>query len=218
MTRYRIILNPAADRGNSFAMSAQPTTSAPPVSAKIAISGGFGAGKTTLVGTISEITPLRTEADLTTAGVTVDDREFLTAKTTTTVALDFGRVTVNDGVRLYLFGTPGQDRFGFMWDDLVQGALGALILADTRRLDACYQSIDYYEASAIPFVVAVNQFENGPVHRLDQVRRVLDLGSETPIVRFDARDRESVKEVLIHLLDMLLARSRQVPAGPAGTV
>lgn len=187
-------------------MSPQPTAGASPVSAKIVISGGFGVGKTTLVSTISEITPLRTEANMTAAGVGVDDREYLAAKTTTTVALDFGRVTISDNIRLYLFGTPGQERFGFMWDDLVNGALGALVLTDTRRLEACYQSIDYYEARRIPFIVAVNQFEDGPLHRLDQVRSALDVERTMPIVRFDARDRESVKEVLIRLLDMLLAR------------
>lgn len=192
-------------------MSPQLTTTAPPVSAKIVISGGFGVGKTTLVSTISEITPLRTEAHMTAAGVGVDNREYLAAKTMTTVALDFGRVTISDNIRLYLFGTPGQERFGFMWDDLVQGALGALILADTRRLEACYHSIDYYEARRIPFIVAVNQFEDGPLHRLDQVRRALDIERTVPIVRFDARDRESVKEILIRLLDMLLAK-RQHPA------
>ncbi|MCP3987785.1 MAG: ATP-binding protein [Actinomycetia bacterium] len=194
------------------AVSAQPLPLPSPISAKIVISGGFGVGKTTLVSTISEITPLRTEANMTTASVGVDDRELLRKKTSTTVALDFGRVTISETLRLYLFGTPGQERFGFMWDDLVRGALGALILTDTRRLEACHESIDYYETKAIPFVVAVNQFEDGPVHRLDQVRAALDLDSATPLVRFDAREKESVKEVLINLLDLLLARTRPVNA------
>lgn len=178
------------------------------LSAKIVISGPFGVGKTTLVGTISEITPLRTEARMTSASSDVDDRQYLPDKTTTTVALDFGRVTISDSLRLFLFGTPGQDRFGFMWDDLVDGALGAVILADTRRLEDCYQAIDYYENRALPFIVAVNQFEDGPRHRLDQVRSALNIEDHVPIVRFDARDKEGVKEVLIRLLDMLLVRSR----------
>jgi signal recognition particle receptor subunit beta len=193
-------------------MSAELSPAPAPISAKIVISGGFGVGKTTLVSTISEITPLRTEAAMTTASVGIDDREFLANKTSTTVALDFGRVTISETLRLYLFGTPGQERFGFMWDDLVKGALGALILTDTRRLEACYQSIDYYEMKGIPFVVAANQFEGGPVHRLDQVRRALDLEPDTPLVRFDARERDSVKEVLINLLDLLLSRTQPVRA------
>ena len=191
-------------------MSPLPLSQPSPISAKIVISGGFGVGKTTLVSTISEITPLRTEADMTTAGLGVDDREFTANKITTTVALDFGRVTINDDLRLYLFGTPGQERFGFMWDDLIKGALGALVLIDTRRMEACYLSIDYYESKNIPFIVAVNQFEGGPVHRLDQVRSALDLEPGVPILRFDARDKESVKTILIRLLDVLLVRTRRV--------
>jgi len=194
-------------------VSAELLPAVPPISAKIVVSGSFGVGKTTLVGTISEITPLRTEARMTTASLGIDDREFLPAKTTTTVALDFGRVTINDDLRLYLFGTPGQDRFGFMWDGLVRGALGALILVDTRRLEACYRAIDYYESRALPFVIAVNQFADSPRHRLDQVRRALDVGPNVPLIRFDARDKESVKETLIRLLNLLLANINQ-PSSP----
>jgi signal recognition particle receptor subunit beta len=185
-----------------------------PVTAKIVVSGPFGVGKTTLVGTISEIVPLRTEAHMTSASVQIDNRQFLPSKTTTTVALDFGRVTIDETLRLYLFGTPGQERFGFMWDDLVQGALGAVVIADTRRLEDCYRAIDYYEARGMPFIVAINQFSDGPRHRLDQVRMALSVAESIPIIRFDARDRESVKDVLIKLLDSLLAKSRGATPPP----
>ncbi|NES16634.1 MULTISPECIES: ATP/GTP-binding protein [Micromonospora] len=172
-----------------------------PTGVKILIAGGFGVGKTTLVGAVSETRPLRTEEVLTETGVGIDDLSGVEGKTTTTVAMDFGRITISDDLVLYLFGTPGQDRFWFVWDELALGAIGAVVLADTRRLADCFPSIDYFEERGTPFVVAVNCFEDARRYRVDEVQTALDLDPGVPVVLCDARERESVKEVLITLLE-----------------
>ncbi|WP_449065625.1 GTP-binding protein [Planomonospora algeriensis] len=172
----------------------------PAMAIKILIAGGFGVGKTTMVGTISEIRPLHTEEVLSERGVGVDDVSGVEAKTTTTVALDFGRITIREGLWLYLFGTPGQDRFWFMWDELAQGALGAVVLADTRRLQDCFPAVDYFEQLGLPFVVAVNCFDGARRHDPVKVRRALGLDGVAPILMCDVRERDSVKEVLTSLV------------------
>ncbi len=194
----------------------------PPVPVKILVAGGFGVGKTTAVTTISEIAPLTTEAAMTTIGVTVDDGSMIPGKTTTTVAMDFGRVTIDESVKLYVFGTPGQDRFGFMWSDLAQGALGALVIVDDRRIDDCYAAVDYFEKLGLPFVVAVNRFDGVPGRDLDTIRWALAVAPTVPVIEFDARYFASVRDAVLVLLEEALARARarrsdalQAPVQPA---
>lgn len=175
-----------------------------PRAVKILIAGGFGAGKTTMVGAVSEIAPMSTEELLTEAGVGVDDLAGIENKRTTTVALDFGRITLDEKVILYLFGTPGQGRFWFMWDELAYGALGAVVLADTRRLDTCFPAIDFFERRDVPFVIAVNCFDGAARYEVDEVREALDVGPDVPIALCDARDRDSAKEVLVTLVEYVM--------------
>ena len=178
-----------------------------PIPVKIVIAGGFGVGKTTFVGAISDIKPLTTEAAMTSYGEGVDNRGEVSTKTTTTVAMDFGRVAVDDVIVLYLFGTPGQDRFGFMWNDLMRGALGAVVLVDSRRIEDSFPALDYFESRSVPFVVAINRFGGQMFHTVDEVREALSISPRVPVVSTDARGRVAVKETVLSLLDVVLQRA-----------
>ncbi|MEU6238859.1 ATP/GTP-binding protein [Kitasatospora sp. NPDC047058] len=184
-----------------------PDTAA--MAVKVVIVGGFGVGKTTMVGSVSEIRPLTTEETMTQAGVGVDDLAGIERKTSTTVAMDFGRISINAELVLYLFGTPGQERFWFLWNGLFEGALGAVVLVDTRRLEVSFEVIGRLEDRGVPFVVAVNTFPESPSHPTEDLRAALDLPVEVPIVACDARSRESSRDVLLALMHHLYNLSAQ---------
>lgn len=205
----------AFPRSDVAAPQAQPTPQTPlgdtapvaPITVKIVVAGGFAVGKTTFIGAISDIEPLSTEAAMTEHSVGLDDAGGVTdRKTTTTVAMDFGRIALPGDLWLYLFGTPGQDRFHFMWDDLNKGAIGAVVLVDTDRLESCFDAVDYFEARQIPFVLAVNCFDGTAKHTLEDVREALGVRPETPVFYTDARSRAAVKQALIALVTLAMAR------------